>query len=128
MRYHLDTTFLIDWRKSNPSVTTLQQEIVSGTHRISIDPVVQTEFFAAPRIDRTYRAVHDAVLALGSVLPLTSEAAMLAARWLAPMDQAQRRARFADALIAAMAHLDGAALVTSDTKIEGIFPVALLQY
>lgn len=128
MRYHLDTSFLIDWRKSSPSVTTLQHEIVSGTHRISIDPIVQTEFFAAPRIDRTYRAVYGAVLALGSVLPLTSEAAMLAASWFSRMDQAQRRAHFGDALIAAIAHLDGATPVTADAGIGGIFPVAILQY
>jgi predicted nucleic acid-binding protein len=53
---------------------------------------------------------------------------MLAASWLAPMDPAQRRARFADALIAAIADLDGATLVTSDTKIEGVFPVPVLLY
>ena len=128
MRYHLDTTFLIDWRKSNPDIAALREEITAGAHKVSIDPIVQTEFFAAPRLDRTYEGVHGAVLGLGTLLPLPSEAAMLAASWLAPMDRAQRRARFADALIAAIAHLDGATLVTSDTKIEGVFPVPVLLY
>ena len=62
MRYHLDTSFLIDWRKSNPNIAILQEEIASGAHQISIDPIVQTEFFAAPRIDRTYEELHSAVL------------------------------------------------------------------
>lgn len=128
MRYHLDTSFLIDWRKSNPSIVALQHEITTGAHIVSIDPIVQTEFFAAPRIDRTYEAVYSAVLTLGSLVPLTPRASMLAASWLGPMDRPQRRARFADALIAAITYIEGATLVTSDTRIEGVFPVPVLRY
>lgn len=128
MRYHLDTTFLIDWRKSTPSIVILRAEIIAGLHAVSIDPIVETEFFAAPRIDRTYEMVHSAVLGLGTLLPLTPAEAMLAASWLGPMDRPQRRARFADALIAAVAYLDGAVLLTSDTKIEGVFPVKVRRY
>ncbi len=128
MRYHLDTTFLIDWRKSTPGIVVLRGEILAGAHVVSIDPIVQTEFFAAPRIDRTYEVVYSAILSLGTLMPLSQEASMLAASWLGPMDRAQRRARFADALIAAVAYLDGATLLTSDTKIEGVFPVSVRAY
>ena len=53
---------------------------------------------------------------------------MLAASWLGPTDRIQRRAHFADALIAAVTYIDGATLVTSDTKIKGVFPVPVLLY
>ena len=128
MRYHLDTTFLIDWRKSTPSIVNLRSEIIAGLHAMSIDPIVQAEFFATPRIDRTYELVHGAVLGLGRMLALTPEASRLAASWLGLMDRPQRRARFADALIAAVAYLDDAVLLTSDSKIEGVFPISVRQY
>lgn len=127
MRYHLDTTFLIDWRRSASTTRGLRDEISARLHVISIDPIVHTEFFAAPRIDRTYDAVFASVMTFGELLPLTPEGSRLAATWLAPMDPAQRRARFSDALVAAVAHLSDATLVTSDRGMS-LFPVPLLLY
>jgi predicted nucleic acid-binding protein len=43
------------------------------------------------------------------------------------MDQAQRRARFADALVAAIADSAGATVLTSDTGMP-TFPVSVLLY
>lgn len=98
-------------------------------HTISIDPIVETEYFAAPRRPVTSHALFDTIVALGTVAPLTHEASRLAASWLAPMDQVMRRAHFADALIAAVAHLEDAVLVTSDKRIARVFPdVALREY
>ena len=128
MRYHLDTSFLIDWRTSNPSIVALRDEITAGAHTISIDPIVQTESFAAPRIDRMYAAIYRAVLTVGALLPITPDASMLAASWLGPMDRIQHRAHFADALIAATAATAGAVLVTSDRRIARVFPVAVFEY
>ena len=127
MRYHLDTSFLIDWRRSSPKIIGLRDEIAARLHVVSIDPIVHTEFFAAPRTDRTYDAVFESVIRLGTILPLTPQVSRLAATWLGPMDQPQRRARFADALVAAVAYLDNATLVTSDTAMP-LFPVPVLLY
>jgi predicted nucleic acid-binding protein len=127
VRYHLDTSFLIDWRASDPGTESLCQEILAGNHTVTVDPIVQTEFLAAPRLDRTYEFVFDTVLSLGNRIELTSEMSRLAATWLAPMDRPQRRARFADALVAAAAHVERAILVTSDTGMP-VFPVTILLY
>jgi predicted nucleic acid-binding protein len=127
VRLHLDTSFLVDWERAEPIVTTLREEILSGAHVVSVDPIVEAEFFATLRADRKTQAVFASVLVVGTRLPITSEASRLAATWLAPMDQAQRRARFADALVAAIAHVDGATVLTSDTGMP-TFPVSVLLY
>lgn len=127
MRLHLDTSFLVDWEREVPAIATLRDEILSGVHTVSIDPIVETEFFATPRASRKTQAIFATVLVLGTRLPITSEACRLAASWLASMDQPQRRARFADAIVAATAHADGATVVTSDTGMPH-FPVSVLLY
>lgn len=128
MKYHLDTTFLIDWHRRDPRVLPLLDEILAGRHAISIDPIIETEYFAATRVDRAKEAVFHTALALGGLSPITSEAARLAAGWLAPMDQARRLAHFADAIIAATATVGGAVLVTGDRRIARVFPVAVFEY
>lgn len=127
MKYHLHTSFLVDWRRSDPRIADLRAEISAGIHTVSIDPVVQTEFFAAPRIDRSYEVVFDAILGVGTRIDLSDEMSRMASRWLGPMDRVQRRARFADALIAAAAYTQGATVVTSDTGMP-LFPVSVLLY
>ena len=127
MRLHLDTSYLVDWERDEPIVATLREEILSGVHTVSVDPIVETEFFATLRADRKTQAVFASVLVVGTRLPITSETSRLAAVWLAPMDQAQRRARFADALVAAIALVDGATVLTSDTGMP-TFPVSVLLY
>lgn len=72
-------------------------------------------------------ALFETVRAFAQALPLTSEAAQLAASWLAPMDKEKRRAHFADALIGAIATLDGATLVTGDRRIAKVFPDVSVQ-
>ena len=94
---------------------------------VSVDPIVHAEFFAAPRLDRTYDLVFDSVTRAGTILPLTPQVSRLAATWLGPMDQPQRRARFADALVAAVAYLDNATLVTNDKGMP-LFPIPVLLY
>jgi predicted nucleic acid-binding protein len=125
LRYHLDTSFLIDWHRRDPRVIPLLDEVLAGLHEISIDAVVETEYFAAERIDRGKQFTYDTALSLGASLPLTSR---LAASWLAPMDHPQRLAHFADALIAATAATAGAVLVTGDRRIARVCPVAVFEY
>lgn len=128
LKYHLDTTFLIDWHRRDPRLLPLLDEVLAGLHSISTDPIVETEYFAAERIDHAKRAVYETALALGARLPITTAAARLAASWLAPVDQARRLAHFGDALIAAMATTEGAVLVTGDRRIARVFPVAVFEY
>ncbi len=127
MRLHLDTSFLVDWHRDESVIHQYRSEILAGDHIVSVDPVVEAEFFGSMRADRDAEIVFASALAQGSRLPFSSEAARLAATWLAPMDQKQRRARFADALIAAIASLDGATVLTNDTGMP-MFGVPVLLY
>jgi len=127
VRYHLDTTFLVDWRRSDLGSQLLRDEILAGMHTVTVDPIAQTEFFAAPRPDRRYEFVFDAILTVGTRVALTSDMCRTASTWLGSMDRVQRRARFADALIAAAAYAHRATLITSDTGMS-VFPVAILLY
>ena len=128
MRYHLDTSFLVDWQRVHPSVERLREEILTGVHQVSVDAIVQTEFFAVQRVDRAARSVFETVLDLAEWISITPAVSRLAAQWLGPMDAAQRLAHFADALIAAVATVERAILVTGDKRIARVFPVAVLEY
>ena len=95
---------------------------------MSVDPIVHTEFFAAKVFKRRIEFVFNNILALGRWIPLTAETCTTASRWLAPMDKAQRRAHFADALIAAVAGVEGATLLTHDGIMASLFPISVQVY
>lgn len=124
MRLHLDTSFLIDWRRNSPRIIALRDEIIAGEHEVSYDPIVETEFMSAFRLTREHDAVMLALEFLATRLDITPEISQLAARWLAPMDQPMRRAHFADAIIAACATASSATLVTGDGRLPRVFPSA----
>ena len=128
MRYHLDTSFRVDWQRRDPRVEKLVEEIEAEAHTISIDALVHTEFLAAPVVTSRKRIVRDLVLERCVVLPITVEASQRAVQWLAPMDRPQRRSYFVDALIAATASIEGATLLTGDTTATAVFPVAVETY
>lgn len=128
MKYHLDTSFLIDWQRDDPRIRILRDEILAGEHEVSIDPIVHTEFMAARVVPMRKIAVMQGVLAIGRWLPISIEASRLAAVWLGSMDPIQRRAHFNDALVAATASIDGSTLLTGDSIAAGLFPVATELY
>ena len=128
MIYHLDTTFLIDWHRRDPRIASLREEIIAGLHDVSINPIVETEYFSARRVTREKEMTFESVAALCEFVPLSSEACRLAALWLARLDIKQRRAHFNDALIAATSTVAGATLISSDKRIVRVFPIAILQY
>lgn len=128
MIYHLDTTFLIDWHRRDPRIASLRGEIIAGVHDVSINPVVETEYFAARRVTREKEMTFQSVAALAEMIPLSSDVCRLAAQWLARLDIKQRRAHFNDGLIAAASTVAGATLISSDKRIVRVFPVTILQY
>jgi predicted nucleic acid-binding protein len=128
VKYHLDTTFVIDWHRKEQRIVDLREEIVADIHEVSIDPIVETEYFSARRVNRDKELTFLAVAELSEMLPITSAASRLAGGWLARLDRNQPRAHFNDALIAAVATVAGATLITADKRIVRVFPVAVLQY
>jgi predicted nucleic acid-binding protein len=128
LRYHLDTTFIIDWHGNDVRISVLRDEILSGMHEVSIDPIIEAEYFSARHVSREKEMTFDAILAIGSVVALSSEACRLAGSWLGRMDRPQKRRHFNDALIAATAATADAVLVTGDRRIARVFPVAVFEY
>lgn len=128
MRIHLDTSFLIDWARLDLRTARMRDDIAGGVHDVSIDAIVEAEFLSVKRNRDERELIVRLIASAGAVIPLTSEPARLAAGWLAPMDERQRRAHFPDALIAAIAHSAGATLVTGDHILAAMFPVAVLAY
>ena len=86
------------------------------------------EFLSTRRTFRNSVAVWNTLTTIGRRIEITSAASRLAAAWLAPMDRVQRRARFADAVIAAVSSVEEAVLVTSDPAIGATFPVPVFEY
>ncbi|HYM15155.1 MAG TPA: PIN domain-containing protein [Dehalococcoidia bacterium] len=128
MKYHLDTSVLIDWERDEPTLAKLRLEIAGGLHDVTIDAIVETEFLASRQLGPVQRLTFESITRISRRAPITRRASELAASWLAPMDRAQRRARFADAIIAAVSHLAGATLLTTDSGIASTFPVRVQAY
>jgi predicted nucleic acid-binding protein len=128
LRYHLDTSFLVDWQRRESTTRSLVNEIMDGEHRVSIDAVAHTEFMAARVITPRKELIVDTALTLGRFLEISVQASTRAAEWLSPMDKAQRRAFFADAIIAAVALEAGATLLTGDRVAAAMFPVDVHMY
>lgn len=121
-RYHLDTSFLIDWQRGATQIEAIRDEILTGTHEISIDPIVETEFFAGGTTSRKAELLFQSILRLSQRLDLSSSVSRRAAAWLGPMDKRMRKEHFGDALIGATAVGNRATLVSSDRRIEKVFP------
>lgn len=119
---------LIHWERDEPSIAALRLEIAGGLHEVTIDPIVETEFLASRRPSPSQRLTFEAITRVRRRTAITRQASELAASWLAPMDRAQRRARFADAIIAAVAHTSGATLLTNDAGMAATFPVSVVEY
>ena len=102
--------------------------MLAGDHRVSYDSILETEFFAVQTLTRELLTVFASMKAIAEHVDISSAAARLAATWLAPMDEKQRKAHFADALVGAVASTEGAVLVTGDRILPTVFPVAVLQY
>ena len=103
-------------------------EIVSGLHTVSIDPIVHTEYFAARRVNRDKEAVFTSIMVFATLLALTEDSCRLAAGWLGRLDRDSKRRHFNDALIAAVAVVEDAVLVTADKRIARVFPVTVFDY
>lgn len=127
-RYHLDTSFLIDWQRGDQRVMRLKDQILAGRHKVSFDPIVETEFFAAERITRKAELLFWSIEVLGERISLSQAVCRRAAEWLSPMDDDMRKAHFADALIAAAATVHDAVLVAGDTRIRRVFRVKVRAY
>lgn len=106
----------------------LRDEIVTGLHEISINPIIEAEYFSARHVRRDKELTFEAILSLGVMLPLSSEVCRLAGIWLGRMDRRQKRRHFNDALIAASAAIGDAVLVTADRRISKVFPVRTREY
>lgn len=128
MRLHLDTTFLVDWQREDARIEPLRDEMRAGMHDVSYDPILEIEYFAVRDVSRRLVAVFESMRLLARWVPVTPEASRIAAQWLSQMDEKQRKAHFADAIIGAVAYADGAVLVTSERILPEVFPVAVLQY
>jgi predicted nucleic acid-binding protein len=128
LRLHLDTSFLVDWQRNDSRIAALRRDMIDGFHQVSFDPVVEAEFFAVRRITRELLAVYTSVAAIGERVDISSAAARLAALWLSPMDEPQRKAHFADAIVASVATTEEAILVTGDALLARVFPAAVLLY
>lgn len=127
-RYHLDTSFLIDWQRGDPKIVALRDAILAGGHEVSFDPIVETEYFAARSLTREAELLFRSVEVLARRIQLSQGVCRQAAAWLGPMNDQMRRKHFGDALIASAAALDGATILSADRRINRVFPVPVETY
>lgn len=127
-RYHLDTAFLIDLQRGDPKAGRFRDQILEGQHQLSIDPIVETEFFAGRQVTRQAELLFRSIERLAERVELGQSVCRQAAAWLSRMDDNMRKKHLADALIVAAATSQGAIVLSSDRRIERVFAIQVETY
>jgi len=126
VRILADSTFVIDYMRGLPAARVCWEAISAEGDEPMVNEIVVCEIGAGllERDERRFRAFLEPV----EFLQPGPDAALLAGRWRAEARAAGRTLGLADALIAAAAHAENAAVLTRNTRDFALTPVRLVTY
>ncbi|MFH1474503.1 MAG: PIN domain-containing protein [Chloroflexota bacterium] len=126
MRILADSTFVIDYLKGVPEAEARWEAVFAEGDEPIVNEIVICEVSAGLRARDVPR--FEAFLGPVEFVQPGPDAALLAGRWRAEARAAGRTLGLADALIAAAAHVDHAAVLTRNTRDFALTPVRLVTY
>jgi predicted nucleic acid-binding protein len=126
MRILADSAFVIDYLKGVPEAEVRWKAIFADGDEPIVNEIVVCEVSAGlrPRDVRRFEAFLEPV----EFVQPGPDAALLAGHWRAEARATGRTLGLADALIAATAHADNAAVLTRNTRDFALTPVRLVTY
>ena len=126
MRILADSAFVIDYLKGVPEAEARWEAVFADGDEPIVNEIVVCEVSSGllERHEPRFRAFLEPVEFVQS----GPHAALLAGRWRAEARAAGRTLGLADALIAAAAHADNAAVLTCNTRDFALTPVRLVTY
>ena len=126
MRILADSAFIIDYLRGVSGAEARWEAVFAEGDEPVVNEIVVCEIGAGllERDERRFRAFLEPV----EFLQPGPDAALLAGRWRAEARAAGRTLGLADALIAAAAHAENAAVLTRNTRDFALTPVRLVTY
>ena len=126
MRVLADSAFVIDYQRGVPEAAACWEAVVSDGHEPTVNEIVVCEVSTGLKPWE----LHDFDAFLGPVefVQPGPDAALMAGRWRSEARAAGRTLGLADALIAAAAYADNAAVLTRNTRDFALTPVRLVTY
>jgi len=126
MRILADSVFVIDYLKGVPEAEARWEAVFADGDEPIVNEIVVCEVSAGlrPRDVRQF----DAFLGPVELVQPGPDAALMAGRWRSEARAAGRTLGLADALIAAAAYADNAAVLTRNTRDFALTPVRLVTY
>lgn len=126
VRILADSAFVIDFLKGDPAAAERWREVFEEGDQPVVNEVVVCE--VSTGLKPWERHDFDAFLEPVEFVQPAPDAALLAGRWRAEARAAGRTLGLADALIAAAAYSDNAAVLTRNTRDFALTPVRLVTY
>ena len=126
MRILADSAFVIDYLKGVPAAEARWEAVFAEGDEPIVSEIVVCEVSAGLRARDARR--FEAFLEPVEFIQPGPDAALLAGRWRAEARANGRTLGLADALIAAAAHTDNAAVLTRNTRDFALTPVRLVTY
>ena len=126
MRILADSAFVIDYLKGVPAAEARWEAVFAGGDEPIVSEIVVCEVSAGLRARDARR--FEAFLEPVEFIQPGPDAALMAGRWRAEARANGRTLGLADALIAAAAHADNAAVLTRNTRDFALTPVRLVTY
>lgn len=126
MRILADSAFVIDYLNGVPEAEARWEAVFADGDEPIVNEIVVCEV-STGLLERDRRRFSAFLEPVEFVQP-APDAALLAGRWRAEARAAGRTLGLADALIAAAAYSDNAAVLTRNTRDFGLTPVRLVTY
>ena len=126
MRILADSAFVIDYLKGVPAAEARWEAVFAEGDEPIVSEIVVCEVSAGLRARDARR--FEAFLEPVEFIQPGPDAALMAGRWRAEARANGRTLGLADALIAAAAHADNAAVLTRNTRDFALTPVRLVTY
>ncbi len=126
MRILADSAFVIDYLKGVPEAEARWEAVFAEGDEPIVNEIVVCEVSSGLRARDVRR--FEAFLEPVEFVQPGPDAALLAGRWRAEARAVGRTLGLADALIAAAAHADNAAVLTRNTRDFALTPVRLVTY
>ena len=124
----LDATVFRDYRVGDPGARAIIEQVIEGSRTASVSPLTVFELWGGLPLDRRTEMGYAGMLGFLETAPLSPEAAKVAGRWIASLDEADRTRLTPLALVAATAIERGEPICTREPESFRVFGVEAVGY
>ncbi len=124
----LDITVFQDYVQGDEDARAIISQVIEGTKTAAISPLILSELWRDPCLDRKTEIGYVAMLSFLEDAPLSAEAAKTAGLWIASVEEAERNNLAYFALVAATARERGEPICTRNQELFSKFYSDFVEY